>query len=104
MLPIDIARLLEHSPGLVAPAVNAFYHRDMEGMFYCSKMEKFPPKDERRGNKAMVLTSVRFTRCLYAQIACQRFFPPKGFDLPPETDPTYKAKEIGMKLVTISLL
>ena len=106
-VPIDIARLLEASPQLIAPAANAFYHRDIEGMFVCSQMAKFPPKKkgegEQRQGKGSVLTSVRFTRCLYAQLACQKFFPPKPFTLPPQTDPQYKAEELGMKLVSFYL-
>jgi len=104
-VPIDIARLLEASPQLIAPAANAFYHRNIEGMFVCSQMAKFPPKKkgegEQRQAKGSVLTSVRFTRCLYAQLACQKFFPPKPFTLPPQNDPQYKAEELGMKLVSI---
>lgn len=101
-VPIDVARLLERAPQLVAHAVNAFYYRDLEGMFACSRMDKFPPRPKpgTSGRSPMVMTMVRFTRCLYAQLACQKFFPPKCFELPQDTDPGFKAMETGMKLVS----
>jgi hypothetical protein len=118
--------------------VEAFFHRDLDDMFLCSKMEKFPPgplipptpatgidakptlvsdktvtpqdhplelssssHDLCKLVQAMVMTMVRFTRCLYAMIASQRFEPPKVFApfIPQEDHPDYQAYVLGMKLV-----
>lgn len=47
------------------------------------------------------MTMVRFTRCLYAMLASQRFEPPKVFApyIPPEEHPDHHAHVLGMKLV-----
>ncbi|XP_068183532.1 protein ecdysoneless homolog [Antennarius striatus] len=92
-LPASIAMVLERRPDLVAPAVSAFYLRDPVDLQACRSFKTFPP-DTR------VLTSVTFTRCLYAQLQQQHFTPDRrsGFTLPPHSDPQYKAYELGMKL------
>jgi hypothetical protein len=41
---------------------------------------------------------VRFTKCLYAQMTKQQFFPPRGLVLPPKSDPEYASTERGIKL------
>ena len=41
---------------------------------------------------------MRFTKCLYAQMTKQQFFPPKGLVLPPKSDPEYASTERGIKL------
>jgi hypothetical protein len=55
--------------------------------------------------KGVVMTMVRFTRCLYAMLASQRFDPPKVFApyIPPEEHPDHHAHVLGMKLVRILL-
>lgn len=46
------------------------------------------------------MTSVTFTKCLYAQLVQQRFVPDRrsGYKLPPPSHPQYRAHELGMKL------
>ncbi|XP_029305328.1 protein ecdysoneless homolog [Cottoperca gobio] len=92
-IPSGIAMVLAQRPDLVAPAVSAFYLRDPVDLQACRSFTTFPP-DTR------VLTSVTFTRCLYAQLQQQRFTPDRrsGFTLTPDAHPQYKAQELGMKL------
>lgn len=92
-IPAGIAMVLAQRPDLVAPAVSAFYLRDPIDLQACRSFKTFPP-DTR------VLTSVTFTRCLYAQLQQQQFTPDRrsGFTLPPRSHPQYKAHELGMKL------
>ncbi|KAM9847760.1 protein ecdysoneless homolog [Aulostomus maculatus] len=92
-VPAGIAVVLAQRPDLVAPAVSAFYLRDPVDLQACRSFKSFPP-DSR------VLTSVTFTRCLYAQLQQQQFSPDRrsGFTLPPRSHPQYKAHELGMKL------
>ncbi|XP_044070259.1 protein ecdysoneless homolog [Siniperca chuatsi] len=92
-IPAGIAMVLAQRPDLVAPAVSAFYLRDPVDLQACRSFKTFPP-DTR------VLTSVTFTRCLYAQLQQQQFTPDRrsGFTLPPRSHPQYKAHELGMKL------
>ncbi|KAM7385408.1 hypothetical protein PAMP_001494 [Pampus punctatissimus] len=92
-IPAGISMVLAQRPDLVAPAVSAFYLRDPVDLQACRSFKTFPP-DTR------VLTSVTFTRCLYAQLQQQQFTPDRrsGFTLPPRSHPQYKAHELGMKL------
>ncbi|XP_039995760.1 protein ecdysoneless homolog [Xiphias gladius] len=92
-IPAGIAKVLAQRPDLVAPAVSAFYLRDPVDLQACRSFKTFPP-DTR------VLTSVTFTRCLYAQLQQQQFNTDRrsGFTLPPRSHPQYKAHELGMKL------
>ncbi|XP_041645684.1 protein ecdysoneless homolog [Cheilinus undulatus] len=92
-IPAGVATVLAQRPDLVAPAVSAFYLRDPVDLQACRSFKNFPP-DTR------VLTSVMFTRCLYAQLQQQQFTPDQrsGFTLPPHSHSQYKAHELGMKL------
>uniref|UniRef100_A0A3B4EFX7 Ecdysoneless homolog (Drosophila) n=1 Tax=Pygocentrus nattereri TaxID=42514 RepID=A0A3B4EFX7_PYGNA len=92
-LPAAIAAVLSQRPALIAPAVSAFYLRDPIDLQACRTFRNFPPD-------ARVLTSVTFTRCLYAQLMQQSFVPDRrsGYTLPPRSHPQYKAHELGMKL------
>nr|XP_046209908.1 protein ecdysoneless homolog [Oncorhynchus gorbuscha]XP_046209909.1 protein ecdysoneless homolog [Oncorhynchus gorbuscha] len=92
-LPAGIATVLAQRPDLVAPAVSAFYLRDPVDLQACRTFRTFPA-DTR------VLTSVTFTRCLYAQMQQQHFTPDQrsGFTLPARSHPQYRAHELGMKL------
>ncbi|KAM9804364.1 protein ecdysoneless homolog [Neosynchiropus ocellatus] len=92
-IPAGIALVLAQRPDLLAPAVSAFYLRDPLDLQACRNFKTFPP-DTR------VLTSVTFTRCLYAQLQQQQFTPDRrsGFNLPPRSHPKYNAHELGMKL------
>ncbi|CAJ0869100.1 6251_t:CDS:10 [Entrophospora sp. SA101] len=86
-IPRKIAHLLYYNPQLVAPAVEAFYTRDLA----CQKMENFPPRSS-------MTVIVKFTKTLYAQLINQRFHPPKIFIQPPINSEKYKAFDLGMKL------
>ncbi|XP_010791715.1 protein ecdysoneless homolog [Notothenia coriiceps] len=92
-IPSGIAMVLAQRPDLIAPAVLAFYLRDPIDLQACRSFKTFPPHTR-------VLTSVTFTRCLYAQLQQQQFTPDRrsGFTLTPPSDPHYKAHELGMKL------
>nr|KAG5686167.1 hypothetical protein BaRGS_004506 [Batillaria attramentaria] len=48
----------------------------------------------------MVVTRVRFTQCLYAQLVQQKFQPDKrsGWVLPSTSNPKFKEQDLGMKL------
>ncbi|XP_063048216.1 protein ecdysoneless homolog isoform X2 [Engraulis encrasicolus] len=92
-LPAGIVTVLAERPGLLAPAVSAFYLRDPVDLQACRTFTTFPPETR-------VLSSVTFTRCLYAQLQQQSFMPDRrsGYSLPPCTHPQYQAHELGMKL------
>ncbi|XP_015742997.1 protein ecdysoneless homolog [Python bivittatus] len=92
-LPAGIAIVLKQRPALVSAAVQAFYLRDPIDLKACRVFQTFPPETR-------VMTSVTFTRCLYAQLIQQTFVPDRrsGYSLPPRSHPQYKAYELGMKL------
>ncbi|XP_042560945.1 protein ecdysoneless homolog [Clupea harengus] len=92
-LPAGIATVLAQRPDLLAPAVSAFYLRDPVDLQACRSFRTFLPETR-------VLTSVTFTRCLFAQLRQQTFKPDRrsGYSLPPCTQPQYQAHELGMKL------
>ncbi|XP_042314913.1 protein ecdysoneless homolog isoform X2 [Sceloporus undulatus] len=92
-LPAGIAVVLKQRPSLVSAAVQAFYLRDPLDLKACRIFKTFPPETR-------IMTSVTFTKCLYAQLAQQIFVPDKrsGYSLPSRSHPQYKAHELGMKL------
>ncbi|KAM6329633.1 protein ecdysoneless homolog isoform 1-T2 [Podargus strigoides] len=92
-VPAGIVAVLRQRPSLVAAAVQAFYLRDSVDLRACRSFQTFPP-DQR------VMTVVTFTKCLYAQLVQQKFFPDRrsGYTLPLPSHPQYKAYELGMKL------
>jgi hypothetical protein len=92
-VPKDVARVLHAAPQLLAPAVAVFYLREPRDIAAASRMARF-------GSKDLVDTHVRFSRCLYSQLAQQQFFVPRGtaFVVPPDGDPNQHACQIGMQL------
>ncbi|PNI75422.1 ECD isoform 3 [Pan troglodytes] len=92
-LPAGIVAVLKQRPRLVAAAVQAFYLRDPIDLRACRVFKTFLPETR-------IMTSVTFTKCLYAQLVQQRFVPDRrsGYKLPPPSDPQYRAHELGMKL------
>ncbi|KAE8590831.1 hypothetical protein XENTR_v10018223 [Xenopus tropicalis] len=92
-VPARIVAILKERPSLVSAGVQAFYLRDPIDLKSCRTFCYFLPETQ-------VLTSVTFTKCLYAQLSQQKFHPDKrsGYALPALSDPTYKAHELGMKL------
>ncbi|PNJ40594.1 ECD isoform 3 [Pongo abelii] len=92
-LPAGIVAVLKRRPRLVAAAVQAFYLRDPIDLRACRVFKTFLPETR-------IMTSVTFTKCLYAQLVQQRFVPDRrsGYRLPPPSDPQYRAHELGMKL------
>ncbi|KAM8774668.1 protein ecdysoneless homolog isoform 1-T2 [Rhynchonycteris naso] len=92
-LPAGIAAVLKQQPRLVAAGVQAFYLRDPIDLRACRVFKTFLPETR-------IMTSVTFTKCLYAQLMQQRFMPDRrsGYRLPPPSHPQYRAHELGMKL------
>ncbi|XP_004701216.1 protein ecdysoneless homolog isoform X1 [Echinops telfairi] len=92
-LPAGIVAVLKQQPRLVAAAVQAFYLRDPVDLRACRTFRTFLP-DSR------IMTSVTFTKCLYAQLSQQKFVPDRrsGYQLPPPSHPQFRAHELGMKL------
>ncbi|KAJ8391766.1 hypothetical protein AAFF_G00085380 [Aldrovandia affinis] len=92
-VPAGIAVVLARRPDLLALAVSAFYLRDPVDLQACRTFHTFTPETR-------VLTSVTFTRCLYAQLQQQPFLPDRrsGFTLPAASHPQHRAHELGMKL------
>lgn len=92
-VPRDVARALHAMPQLIAPAVAVFYAREPRDIVAASRMARF-------GSKDLVDTRVRFSRCLYSQLAQQQFFVPRGtaFVVPPDGDRDQHACQIGMQL------
>ncbi|XP_060059385.1 protein ecdysoneless homolog isoform X2 [Erinaceus europaeus] len=95
-LPAGIGAVLKYQPRLVAAGVQAFYLRDPIDLRACRIFKTFLPETR-------VMTSVTFTKCLYAQLVQQRFVPDRrsGYTLPPPSHPQYRAHELGMKLELI---
>ncbi|XP_060097203.1 protein ecdysoneless homolog [Heteronotia binoei] len=92
-LPAGAAAVLKQRPGLVSAAVQAFYLRDPIDLKACRIFKVFLPETR-------IMTSVTFTKCLYAQMVQQSFVPDRrsGYSLPSRSHPDYKAYELGMKL------
>ncbi|XP_054988625.1 protein ecdysoneless homolog [Sorex araneus] len=92
-LPAGIVAVLQRCPRLLAAGVQAFYLRDPVDLRACRVFKTFLPETR-------VMTSVTFTKCLYAQLVQQRFVPDRrsGYQLPPPLHPQYRAHELGMKL------
>lgn len=90
-------QILAEDPQLVAAAVNCFYLRDPLDMKVASKMKHFPAATRTLG-------TIKLSRCLYAQLRCQSFRPPAGFDrdmhgtLVRAGTSESKAVELGAKL------
>ncbi|XP_001362511.2 protein ecdysoneless homolog [Monodelphis domestica] len=92
-LPAAAAAILKQHPRLVAAAVQAFYLRDPIDLRACRTFKIFLPETR-------VMTTVTFTKCLYAQLVQQKFVPDRrsGYTLPSPSHPQYRAHELGMKL------
>ena len=92
-VPAAVATLLSQRPQLVSPAVRCFYARGPDELKAAAAMRRFGSESR------WCSVRVRFTKCLYAQLSKQQFYPPKGFELPAEGDKRFKAAERGLKLV-----
>lgn len=92
-LPAGIVAVLKQRPRLLSAAVQAFYLRDPIDLRACRVFKTFLPETR-------IMTSVTFTKCLYAQLVQQKFVPDRrsGYGLPPPSHPQYRAYELGMKL------
>ncbi|XP_030840023.1 protein ecdysoneless homolog [Strongylocentrotus purpuratus] len=93
LMPAKLAAILKHQPGLISPAVEAFYQRDPIDLKACRIMKRFAPEN-------LVTSQVKFTRCLYAQLVQQPFQPDRrsGWKLPSPTSSKFKSADLGMKL------
>lgn len=96
LVPVRIAHMLQRNPQIVSACVDAFFNRDPYDIALVSNGPvQFPPEE------GMALVGVKFSRCLYAQIALQDFHPPRRWPSPPskEKDPEgYAAASLGAKL------
>lgn len=92
-LPAGLAAILEQRPSLVAAGVNAFYCRSPDDLKTCRTFKYFRP-----GTR--VMSRVKFTKCLYAQLVQQKFQPHResGWILPNSSNSKFKAHDLGMKL------
>lgn len=92
-LPALSAALLEHDPQLLGPAVSAFVSRDSTDAKALRAMRYFPPETR-------LMTEVRFTRCLYAQLRQHRYMPDRrtGWNLPLPNAPEFVAHDLGLKV------
>ncbi|GFS38047.1 protein ecdysoneless homolog [Trichonephila inaurata madagascariensis] len=92
-VPCAVAAILKEDPSLLPYAVKAFYLRDPIDLKACRAMKFFAPETR-------VMSEVIFTRCLYAQLSCQKYEPDKmtGWNLPEVNNSDRKAHELGMKL------
>lgn len=78
LLPTRAALVLSHNPGLVAPAVEAFYYREpTHARQVCGHMAIFGPLGG--SSSAVAEKRVAFSRAMFAQLMQQRFHPPKPF-------------------------
>ncbi|KZT06347.1 uncharacterized protein LAESUDRAFT_679939 [Laetiporus sulphureus 93-53] len=92
-LPVDIAKALAVDPSLVQKPTETFYTRDAIQLRAAHKMTRFPPEPS-------ILTTVKMTRTAYAQLAGQKFYPPKVFGRWQEKEDTteWRWRDVGMKI------
>lgn len=84
-IPRAVAEVLAADPQLISTCVSAIQSRDVFSSRASSRMSHFPPHpadvhehlDNEHTDRAVILTSVRMTRHLYAQLSYDRFFPPR---------------------------
>lgn len=125
-VPAEISALLKYNPSLIAPAVRAFCERDpidkrasspynypmivivkypilykyklfkLPFLQACRNMTHFRPEN-------CIMSSVVFTRCLYAMLCHEKSVPEKrsGWSLPPPNSPTFKMYNLGYKVVSV---
>eukprot|EP00026_Physarum_polycephalum_P002788 Phypoly_transcript_02796.p1 GENE.Phypoly_transcript_02796~~Phypoly_transcript_02796.p1 ORF type:complete len:622 (+),score=72.38 Phypoly_transcript_02796:66-1868(+) len=100
-LPVRAAMVLHTYPFLVAPAVNAFYYRDLDDMKPFANKET----DHTKYSTAILESEyvdirVRFTRCLYAQLYHQQFNASSSLFpvVPPASSPNHLGISMGIKL------
>ncbi|CAL4070254.1 unnamed protein product, partial [Meganyctiphanes norvegica] len=92
-VPVTVAALLREYPTLVAASVHAFCTRELQDNKALRIMRHFPPETR-------VLTAVRFSKALYAQMAAHTYTPDQrtGWDLPKPTQEAFKSHLLGLKL------
>ncbi|CAH1367265.1 unnamed protein product [Tenebrio molitor] len=92
-LPVGVAAILRHKPGLIAPAVQVFCNRDPVDVKACKAMKYFPPENR-------VNASVTFTKCLYAMLTHSKYVPDRrtGWNVPKSDSPQFKAHNLGVKI------
>ncbi|XP_027195532.2 ecdysoneless cell cycle regulator [Dermatophagoides pteronyssinus] len=65
LLPISLVILLDYHPELISAAIRSYYYRTPDDL------KTIGTNHHRFNNDQKILTNVRFTRCLYAQLASQ---------------------------------
>ncbi|XP_075492699.1 protein ecdysoneless homolog [Primulina tabacum] len=95
-VPVSVAWVLRKEPSLVSFAVEGFYDRDIDGMKFAVKMEKFLPNGK---EEEMVEVVVKMPRAMYAQLVQQRFQAPRCYPMPDRSNVgKYVEAELGMKI------
>jgi len=92
-LPVKVARIVHHSPQIVAVVVRRLMDADQKDGKVLRTMSRFPPTE-------MVSTGAQFTKCLYAQVTSKSLWPYKGskWTLPPREDEAFDQTLLGFKL------
>ena len=105
-LPRSLAFLLTKHPKMINKAIESFYYRDYDDMKSIQIMKQWNPKTKKvsslQFDDEWILSTVKFTRCLFAQITKQNFYPPKIFlSMMPSSpqDPLFKPTLLGIKIV-----
>ncbi|PWZ02667.1 SGT1-domain-containing protein [Testicularia cyperi] len=84
-LPLNVARILRQDPQIISSCVSSVISRDVVSTRASARLSHFPPPvagSESRSvdssaEQSIILTPVRMTRHLYAQLFYDRFFPPR---------------------------
>lgn len=96
-VPVSVAKVLKHEPCLISLAVEGFYDRDIDGMKFAAKMERFLEKGR---EEELVCVSLKMSRAMYAQLVQQTFRAPKVYPELPCRDrkEEYAEAELGLKI------
>lgn len=101
-LPLPAAHVISHDPHLVALAVHALCDRDPTPSLPHSTAHTtlFPL------THPSVTMPVQFTKLLYAKLVHEQFCPPRnsGFTVPPPGASEHRSHDLGVKLVSVSML
>ena len=93
-LPKSAALLFRLCPQSISSAVRAFYFRDPAEFQAAQRFEAFSAPSRENCRDCMV----QFSRCLFAMVTKQPFYPPKGVVLPHASSPDFSAAELGLKV------
>lgn len=101
LLPVRLAAMLNVNPQIIAAITSAFYHRDVDAM---AAFARHAALGVPTSVDDMVTVAVRFNKAHYAQLAMQRFEPPKvWFDNGDDDDDDCAAAHHRIMLLTTLL-